>query len=127
MRIGVLAERAGVRTSGIRFYEARGLLPRPERRRNGYRDYDERALEIIHFINRARSLGFSLAEIAAHIYSPRDRARKSRLLSSMETKLSALDALLADLQKRRAALFDAIQELRGRGASSSPPTKSQQR
>jgi MerR family transcriptional regulator, copper efflux regulator len=125
MRIGVLAERTGIRTSGIRFYEARGLLPRPERRGNGYRDYDERALETILFINRARGLGFSLTEIAAHIDSPRDRVRKSRLLSSMEKKLSALDALLADLQKRRAALFAAMQELRGREASSSRSMKSQ--
>jgi MerR family transcriptional regulator, copper efflux regulator len=124
MRIGVLAERAGVRTSGIRFYEARGLLPRPERRRNGYRDYDERALEIILFINRARGLGFSLAEIAAHIYSPRDGTRKLRLLSGMETKLSELDALLVDLRGRRAALSKAIEELRGRKTTSSRLVKS---
>ena len=114
MRIGILAKRAGVSASSIRFYEKRGLLPRSERHLNGYRDYDERTLQIIHFIGRARGLGFSLAEIAAHIYSPRDETRKSRLLSNMETKLGELDGLLADLQSRRAALFDAIQELRSR-------------
>jgi MerR family transcriptional regulator, copper efflux regulator len=114
MRIGILAKRAGVNASSIRFYEARGLLPRSERRLNGYRDYDERTLQTILFINRARGLGFSLAEIAAHIYSPRDETRKSRLLSNMETKLGELDGLLADLQSRRTALLEAIQELRRR-------------
>jgi MerR family copper efflux transcriptional regulator len=114
MRIGVLATRAGVSTSSIRFYEARGLLPPPKRRPSGYREYDDRALEIILFINRARGLGFSLAEIAGHIRSPKDDARKSRLLSSMERKLSEFDALLADLQNRRAALFEAIEDLRSR-------------
>jgi len=59
MRIGLLAARAGISTSRIRFYEAEGLLPPPPRRHSGYRDYDERALEIILFINRARGLGFS--------------------------------------------------------------------
>jgi len=62
----------------------------------------------------AAGLGFSLAEIAAHICSPQDETRKSRLLSSMEAKLGEMDGLLADLQARRTALFDAIQELRSR-------------
>jgi DNA-binding transcriptional MerR regulator len=93
MRIGILAKRAGVSASSIRFYEARGLLPLSERHLNGYRDYDERTLQIILFINRARGLGFSLAEIAAHICSPQDETRKSRLLSSMEAKLGEMDGL----------------------------------
>ena len=71
MRIGIPAERAGFSTSSIRSYAARGLLPRPKRRPSGYREYDGRVLEIILFINRARSLSFSLVEIAAHIYSPK--------------------------------------------------------
>ncbi len=112
MRIGVLAARAGVTSSRIRFYEARGLLPRPARRPSGYRDYDERALNIILFINRARGLGFSLAEVAAHLDSPQDNTRKSRLLSRIEIKVSELDCLLADLQSRRATLLDLVAELR---------------
>jgi DNA-binding transcriptional MerR regulator len=112
MRIGLLAARAGVSTSRIRFYEAQGLLPPPPRRHSGYRDYDERALEIILFINRARGLGFSLAEVAAHLDSPRDHTRKSRLLSKMEDKIRELDSLLADLQSRRATLVSLAAELR---------------
>ena len=112
MRIGLLAARAGVSTSRIRFYEARGLLPPPPRRHSGYRDYDERALEIIVFVNRARGLGFSLAEVAAHLDSPQDHTRKSRLLSRMEDKIRELDSLLADLQSRRATLVSLAAELR---------------
>jgi MerR family transcriptional regulator, copper efflux regulator len=112
MRIGLLAARAGVITSRIRFYEAQGLLPPPPRRHSGYREYDERALEIILFINRARGLGFSLAEVAAHLDSPQDHTRKSRLLSKMEDKIRELDSLLADLQSRRATLISLAAELR---------------
>jgi MerR family copper efflux transcriptional regulator len=112
MRIGLLAARAGVSTSRIRFYEAQGLLPPPPRRHSGYREYDERALEIILFINRARGLGFSLAEVAAHLDSPRDHTRKSRLLSKMEDKIRELDSLVADLQSRRTTLVNLAAELR---------------
>ena len=41
MRIGELADRVGVSTDTLRFYERSGWLPRPERRDNTYRDYDE--------------------------------------------------------------------------------------
>ena len=112
MRIGVLAARANISASRIRFYEAQGLLPRPARRPSGYRDYGEGALEIIAFINRARCLGFRLSEIAAHLGSPRDDERKMRLLSQVEAKLSELDAVLADLQDRRKALSDIATQLR---------------
>ena len=112
MRIGILAERAGVSASSIRFYERRGLLPRSDRRANGYRDYDERIVEVILFINRARSLGFSLAEIAAHISSPRDIGRKRRVLSGLERKRRELDSLLMDLRHRRKTLSKAIKNLR---------------
>jgi MerR family transcriptional regulator, copper efflux regulator len=112
MRIGLLAARAGVSTSRIRFYEAQGLLPPPPRRHSGYREYNERALEIILFINRARGLGFSLAEVAAHLDSPHDHTRKSRLLSKMEDKIRELDSLLSDLQSRRTTLLRLAAELR---------------
>jgi MerR family copper efflux transcriptional regulator len=112
MRIGLLAARAGVSTSRIRFYEAEGLLPSPPRSHSGYRDYDERALEIILFINRARGLGFSLAEVAAHLDSPRDHTRKSRLLPKLEDKIRELDSLLVDLKSRRATLVSLVAELR---------------
>jgi DNA-binding transcriptional MerR regulator len=61
---------------------------------------------------RARGLGFSLAEVAAHLDSPQDHTRKSRLLSKMEDKIRELDALLADLQKRRATLLSLAKQLR---------------
>ena len=112
MRIGVFAARAGVSSSRIRFYEGQGLLPRPPRLPSGYRDYDERALEIVLFVNRARDLGFSLAEVAAHLDSPYDETRKARLLSRVEAKIDELDALLADLQSRRVILTDLAADLR---------------
>ena len=45
MCIGELAERAGISTSKLHFYEARGILPTVARFENGYRDYEDHALE----------------------------------------------------------------------------------
>ena len=44
MRSGELARRAGVNTETLRYYERRGLLPDPDRRPSGYREYPPEAL-----------------------------------------------------------------------------------
>jgi len=63
MRSGELARNAGVNLQTIRFYERRGLLPKPPRTVSGYRTYQQRDLERVLFIRRNQELGFTLAEI----------------------------------------------------------------
>jgi len=41
MRIGELAQQAGVTTTALRVYEQSGVLPEPARSPSGFRDYDE--------------------------------------------------------------------------------------
>jgi len=65
MRIGQLAQIAGVDPQTIRFYEQRGLLPLPDRQENGYRIYTKRHIEQLAFIRRCRILDLSLAESRA--------------------------------------------------------------
>ena len=112
MRIGELANRAGVSTSKIRFYEARGLLPAAKRLGNGYRDYDDHALEIVRFIDRAQGLGFALREVAAHLRGPADDERKARLQARLEGKLAELDAHMKEVKLRRAMIADLIERVR---------------
>ena len=112
MRIGELAERAEVSTSKIRFYEGRGLLPATARRGNGYRDYDEQALLTLRFIDRAQSLGFTLAEVATHLHLPRGVDRKANLQGRLEVKLAELDAHMLAVQERRAVIVSLIEEVR---------------
>jgi MerR family transcriptional regulator, copper efflux regulator len=112
MRIGYLAKLTGVSTSTIRFYEARRLLPAAVRLANGYRDYDRRAVEVVKFIDRARSLGFGLREVAMHLRAPQGEARKARLQAQLEAKLSELDAHMKDVRARRALISDLIEEIR---------------
>ena len=113
MRIGELAERAAVSPSKIRFYEARGLLPPAARLANRYRDYDERTLLTVRFIDRARSLGFTLAEIARHLHLPQGVDRKASLQGRLEAKLVEIDAHILASQERRAVIAGLIEEVRG--------------
>jgi MerR family transcriptional regulator, copper efflux regulator len=63
LRIGELARLSGVPARTIRYYEAIGLLPCPERDANGYRRYDEATLDRLAFVKRAKEFGFTLEAI----------------------------------------------------------------
>lgn len=62
--IGQVAERTGFPASTLRFYEQHGLLEPAGRTDAGYRVYDDRSLERLGFIDRAKQLGCTLEEIA---------------------------------------------------------------
>ena len=112
MRIGELAKRAGVSTSKIRFYESKGLLSPAARLPNGYRDYGDHDLNVVRFIDRAQSLGFTLREVAAHLSSPQGDARKARLEARLQEKLAELDAHLEQVHVRRTEILTLIDEVR---------------
>lgn len=63
MRIGELAQRLGLNTQTIRYYERIGLLPEPERTESGYRSYREEDARRLRFIKNARSAGLNLGEV----------------------------------------------------------------
>lgn len=63
MKIGEAASESGCHLETIRYYERVGLLPRPKRQANGYRQYSRAEVDRLKFIARARDLGFSLDEI----------------------------------------------------------------
>ncbi len=71
MLIHDLAKQTGVPAKTIRYYESIGLLPRPKRAANNYREYAPAEAERLRFIAGARSLGFSLADVA-EILAARD-------------------------------------------------------
>lgn len=63
MRISELADRVGVATSTVRYYERIGLLREPGRTPSGYRDYDDEAAARLLFVSRARRMGLSCDQI----------------------------------------------------------------
>src|SRR5262245_33815515 len=63
VRISELADRVGVPTSTVRYYERIGLLAGPGRTPSGYRDYDDDAATRLLFIARARRMGLNCEQI----------------------------------------------------------------
>lgn len=98
MKIGTAAERSGLPAKTIRYYEGVGLIRPAKRRGNSYRDYDDTDIQRLCFIQRARSLGFSVQqcrELLA-LYDDRDRA-------SADVKALALGHI-AEIDERIEAL-----------------------
>lgn len=105
MRIGQLAERVGVNTKTVRYYEGIGLLPAPERRPSGYREYTEGDVERLRFIRTAQRLGLSLSEIS-EILGFRERGERP-----CDYVLGVLDRQVADLDRRMAEMARLRREL----------------
>jgi DNA-binding transcriptional MerR regulator len=107
MRIGELADRLGVTTKSIRFYESIGLLPDPPRTPSGYREYAEADAERLTFIKTAQRLGLSLDEIR-EIIAFRDRGQQPCAYVA-----EVLHRQVADLDHRIREMRTLRNELKG--------------
>lgn len=83
MKIGQISTASGVSQRMIRHYEKIGLIPPAARWDSGYRDYDERDLHTLHFVARARDLGFPIEEIRQLLALWQDRSRSSADVKSL--------------------------------------------
>ena len=105
LNIGQASSRSGVSAKMIRHYESLGLLPVVQRTDAGYRQYGEREVHTLRFIHRARTLGFSMAEIAALLKLWQNKRR-----ASADVKRIAM-AHVADLEQRIAEMQSMKQTL----------------
>jgi Cu(I)-responsive transcriptional regulator len=105
MKIGEASSASGVSERMIRHYEKIGLMPKAARRESGYRDYDEKDVNTLRFIRRARDLGFPTEEISRLLALWQDRGR-----ASAEVKSLAL-ARAAELKKKARALDEMRRSL----------------
>jgi MerR family copper efflux transcriptional regulator len=97
MRIGVLAERAGVSVATIRYYEEIGLL-RPAARSGGQRIYDHADAHRLAFIRRCRDFDFSIDEVRSLLSLMQANTSCSEARTLAEGHLLALRRKLAELQ-----------------------------
>ena len=103
LTIGQLAQRLGVRTSALRYYEQEGLLIPAGRSQSGYRLYGSDAEDVVRFIQRAQQLGFSLSDIRVLLQThPGDdhdllRLAQERFLA-LERQITALMVLRRELE-----------------------------
>lgn len=117
MKIGQLAQRAGVNIDTVRYYEREGLLPKPERLSSGYRIYAESDVKRLRFVRRAKALGFTLPEIGELLELSRSREDDMAAMKSAAlAKIADIRARIVELERVRAALEGLAESCPGHGA-----------
>ena len=105
MRSGQLAHLTGVSTDTLRHYERLGLLPLPQRTAGNYREYPPASQLRVELIQRALTIGFSLAELKT-ILAVRDRggAPCRHVRGLLRSKIHNLDQQIKNLVSLRAEM-----------------------
>lgn len=109
LTIGEVAQRSGVATSALRFYEQRGLIS-STRTDGNQRRYERGVLRVVSVIRAAQTLGLSLGEVQDHLSALPDgrtptKADWTRLSRAWRARL---DDQIASLQALRDQLDDCI-------------------
>lgn len=108
MRIGEIAALAGVTSRAVRHYHQLGLLPEPERRANGYREYGLRHAVELARIRRLTELGLGLAEVKDVLADDAGR----ELVEVMEELDGDLARQEAAIRERRGRLAELLRQAR---------------
>jgi len=113
MNIGEAAERTGLPPKTIRYYEEIGLVS-PDRRGNGYRDYDGDAVHRLRFLQRARGLGFSIEDCRALLSLYDDRNRASAEVKALaEQRMADIEIKVAELRSIQQTLGRLVHACHG--------------
>lgn len=117
LSIGAVARKAGVGIDTIRYYERENLLPPPQRRASGYRDYGADVVARLRFIRRAKDLGFTLEEIRELLALSGDRERGVKSVKQRAAaRLGEVEQRIRELQRMRRGLKQLIDACPGHGA-----------
>jgi DNA-binding transcriptional MerR regulator len=113
VKIGQVAQEAGVSVDTVRFYERRGVLPVAERRPSGYRIFSPASVERIRMAKALQELGFTLDEVidalAAH---DEGGATCEGERWRLEAVVDRLDARIAELARARQAAVESLHDCR---------------
>lgn len=98
-RIAEVARLTGFTPSALRFYERAGVVAPPSRTAAGYRVYDDRDVERLRLIARAKDLGCTLEEVAG-VVEAWDAGEcapvKLRLRSLVDDEVASIEQRIAD-------------------------------
>ncbi|GGV82789.1 MerR family transcriptional regulator [Streptomyces griseoloalbus] len=97
MRIGELAEQAGVSTRALRYYEEQLLLS-PQRTSGGQRVYPETAVGRVKIIRQLYAAGLSSRLIAELLPAIDARSMEPELLDRLSAERARIEAKAAELQ-----------------------------
>ncbi len=114
MNIGAAAKSSGVPAKTIRYYESIGLIPPAHRTESGYRDFSKIEIDTLRFIQRARSLGFPVKDVAKLLDLWHDRSRASSDVKALATgHVEAIDRKISELHSMRDTLLHLVTQCHG--------------
>jgi len=115
--IGQVAKQSGISIETIRYYEKEGLLEKPERTESGYRQYNESVIERLSFIQQAKGLGFTLAEILELLSLEIKTGTTSKDIKQMaQSKLHTIEEKIKMLKRMQRTLKDLVTQCDGQGS-----------
>jgi DNA-binding transcriptional MerR regulator len=106
VKIGQVAKSAGVTASAIRFYEAAGLLPKPERK-NGVRTYGAEAVERIRILKFFRSAGIPVRALAPVLSG--DDLGAAQSTAAVRRRIADLDRIIEEARAMQARLHELLE------------------
>lgn len=113
MNIGQAAKLSNLPNKTIRYYEDIGLI-KPLRAENGYRDYGDDDVHRLKFLQRSRSLGFSIDECRLLLSLYENKERTSRNVKAIASeKITQIDLKISELQSLKATLCSLVKHCHG--------------
>jgi MerR family transcriptional regulator, mercuric resistance operon regulatory protein len=121
LTIAALAKASKVQLETVRYYERIGLMPKPERAANGYRNYGPEHVKRLSFIRRAREIGFSIAAIRDLLaLAEPGRGACTEVQTLTAAHLAEVRAKIEDLRKLEAILAAAVERCSTASAPACP-------
>ncbi len=113
MNIGQVSEKSNLPSKTIRYYEDIDLI-KPARLNNNYRHYSEKDLHRLKFLQRARSLGFSIDECRLLLSLYEDEHRSSADVKSLVSKkITEIDRKVKELKSLKITLSSLFENCHG--------------
>jgi Hg(II)-responsive transcriptional regulator len=119
LTISRVAKTAGIGVETIRYYQRIGLIDEPPKPLSGYRIYDKSILARLKFIQRAKELGFTLAEIQDLLAL--DASACDQTQEMAQRKIQLIQRKISDLQAMAGVLDDLLKACRTNQAHAGCP------
>ncbi|WP_445374147.1 Cu(I)-responsive transcriptional regulator [Photorhabdus tasmaniensis] len=114
MNISEIAQRTGLTSKAIRFYEEKELITPPKRGDNGYRYYQQKHIDELILLRQAKQIGFTLEECREFLVLFRNPNRHSADVKAATLhKVAEIEKTIKELQEIRSKLLSLAQECPG--------------
>ncbi|MBC8951712.1 Cu(I)-responsive transcriptional regulator [Xenorhabdus sp. PB62.4] len=121
MNISEIAQKTGLTSKAIRFYEEKELITAPERGDNGYRFYQQKHIDELVLLRQSKAVGFTLEECRELLRLFRNPSRHSAdVKTATLQKVAEIEKTIVELQKIKEKLLVLAAECPGDDGADCP-------